>query len=1148
MGIVYRATDRLTQQSVALKRVTVPAEKLEFASLGDSTNFRRALAQEFSVLASLRHPHIISVLDYGFDSQKQPFFTMDWLENSQTIIAAGRGQQQLEQAELLVQVLQALAYLHRRGIIHRDLKPDNVLVVDGQVKVLDFGIAIARQQAGENSDVLTGTITYMAPELFMGEAPSQASDLYAVGVMAYELFVGRHPFRLENISELKLIRDILEGVQGLGSLPLDKRILFVLEKLLARKPSERFSDAEDVIRVYAEATGQQARYETDEIRESFLQAASFVGRDQEFGELSGTLSQALLGNGAVWLVGGESGVGKSRLLEELRTQALIQGMLALRGQAVAEGGLPYQVWRQPLRYLCLQTDLSDLEIQVLKGLIPDIGALLGKDVPDAPPLDPTAAQTRLLTVIEDMFTRQSQSILLILEDLHWAKESLLVLARLTRIAAGLPLLIIASYRDDERPDLPDEIPGAQSMKLRRLSSGAIADLSASMLGDAGRESKLVDLLERESEGNVFFIIEVMRALAEEAGGMAGVGRKSLPRQVFARGIRAVIERRLRRLPEAERRLLQVAAVAGRELDLAVLSSIRHGQTSTTSLDSWLTLCANAAILEVQEDRWRFAHDKLRQGVLEGLAPDDLQVLHRQVALAIEETASDLPSQYPFLAYHWGKTGNLGREAHYAALAGEQALNNAAHLAALSFLERALELADRVGTSKLRQAELEYALAAAVQDAGHIERSRVHGERALTLLGYSTQASIPRLIGELGRQLWHRLRMDGFHRPFHTTPDSKQLKVAGTSSKVRSGFAFYDNDTVGMLYWFIRYLNLVERAGVLEKSEQAYGYSLMSLIAASIPMMGVSARYDGLATLALETNDNLDIVAQVNTIRASTFIQQAQWEKGWEYERISADAARKTGNLKRWANSVLGFQFIRFCQGHWQDTQAATEIHQAGARLDDIQMQGWGLAWKAESALRLGQLDQAARLAQQAVDFLLQRHDQPNAMRAQGVLIQAYLHLGEREAARQVAQEVLKVRSAPILVYTYEGYCSAGLFYLEEWEQQRTGENRALAQAAIKQAGLCARPYDFAKARYALFQSWYQLLDGRPDKARQLGEQAIQQARRCQMPYEEGLAAYHLARFLPSNSPERAAYLNQAIAIFERLCTPHELKQAQEALR
>src|SRR5262249_54528365 len=85
MGMVYRALDRLDGSRVALKRVTTPKEHLQFASKGDSDDFRLALAQEFRFLASLRHPNIISVLDYGFDAERQPYFTMEFLENARSI-------------------------------------------------------------------------------------------------------------------------------------------------------------------------------------------------------------------------------------------------------------------------------------------------------------------------------------------------------------------------------------------------------------------------------------------------------------------------------------------------------------------------------------------------------------------------------------------------------------------------------------------------------------------------------------------------------------------------------------------------------------------------------------------------------------------------------------------------------------------------------------------------------------------------------------------------------------------------------------------------------------------------------------------------------------------------------------------------------
>src|SRR5689334_22527958 len=161
MGAVFRAYDRLTGTTVALKKVEIPAELLDFMSVssaGTSSGLWLALTQEFRLLASLRHPNIISVLDYGFNEERQPFYTMEILEGGQNLVEFGRDKPFAERVALIIQVLQALVYLHRYGVIHRDLKPDNVLVTaersisgdrgmsGSQCKVLDFGLAVARAQ------------------------------------------------------------------------------------------------------------------------------------------------------------------------------------------------------------------------------------------------------------------------------------------------------------------------------------------------------------------------------------------------------------------------------------------------------------------------------------------------------------------------------------------------------------------------------------------------------------------------------------------------------------------------------------------------------------------------------------------------------------------------------------------------------------------------------------------------------------------------------------------------------------------------------------------------------------------------------------------------------------------------------------------
>jgi serine/threonine protein kinase len=177
---------------------------------------RLTLAREFHLLASLRHPNIISVLDYGFDDERSPYFTMELLEGAETILTAGARRPFEGRIDLLSQMLQALAYLHRRGVIHRDLKPGNVMVVGDQVKVLDFGVSTVRAGRPERGSFIVGTLAYMAPELLLGAQANEASDLYAVGVIAYELFAGRHPFDLTNLFRLR--DDVMHKAPDLSTL------------------------------------------------------------------------------------------------------------------------------------------------------------------------------------------------------------------------------------------------------------------------------------------------------------------------------------------------------------------------------------------------------------------------------------------------------------------------------------------------------------------------------------------------------------------------------------------------------------------------------------------------------------------------------------------------------------------------------------------------------------------------------------------------------------------------------------------------------------------------------------------------------------------------------------------------------------------
>ena len=689
MGVVYRAYDRLTGQDVALKRLNLPGEYLDFPHFTPdiANSIWLGLAREFSMLATLRHPYIISVLDYGFDERHQPYFTMELLEHTATILDATRDRPLSIRAQMLMQTLEALAYLHRRGVVHRDLKPDNVLVVDDQIKVLDFGLAIAQEYMPEEDDIFSGTLAYMAPEVLKGRSADERADLYAIGVMAYELFVGRHPFNIQGLDMLEYAAVVQAQIPDFP-VAVPSPIAEIIARLLAKQPEDRYETAHDTISAFSKALAKPVHREAIAIRESYLQAAQFVGRDRELQTLNDALRRAKEGTGGAWLIGGESGVGKSRLLSELRIRALVEGILVFQGETEMAAGQGYRPWKGILQRLVLLSDPSSLETGVLKPVIPNIARLVNKPVPDIVGLDSERARLRLFSVITALLQRLVRPTLIILEDLQWASdETLTLLNWLLKLTPHQPLLVIGSYRDDEKPELPASFSGIQVMKLDRLSRDAITELSVSMLGDTATNPDFVEFIQRETEGNAFFMVEVVRALAEDAGQLNLIGHGTLPDRIFTGGIQNVLQRRLDHIRIEDRPLLELAAVAGRQLDISALSSLAQDR----NMARWLTDCADAAVLDVRDGEWNFAHDKLREAVLLNIPGEQREILHQQVATAIETTYPDTTGHSNKLAYHWANAHNSDKECYYSILVGQQAAGRFSNEEAIRYLERALEL-------------------------------------------------------------------------------------------------------------------------------------------------------------------------------------------------------------------------------------------------------------------------------------------------------------------------------------------------------------------------------------------------------------------------------------------------------------------------
>ena len=288
MGCVYLAHDALLDRPVAIKFL---------AGLVHSAAARQRFLIEARAIARLTHPHVVSIYRSG-EWLGHPFLVSEYvrgqsLEHLERPLPAARVR------ELGLGLSRGLAAAHRRGVLHRDLKPANILALPTpaghHIKVLDFGLAMAKSM-----DVaalsLVGTLTYMAPELLWGGPPTESADLYAFGVTAFELLAGRSPFVGGETGDV--VSAILSRTPDTGSLPIPEPLRELLGRLLAKDPAARPRDASQLCAELAAAVGRNLPAETSTIRDSFLQAAAFVARNDEVAALMNRFRAAALGPSA----------------------------------------------------------------------------------------------------------------------------------------------------------------------------------------------------------------------------------------------------------------------------------------------------------------------------------------------------------------------------------------------------------------------------------------------------------------------------------------------------------------------------------------------------------------------------------------------------------------------------------------------------------------------------------------------------------------------------------------------------------------------------------------------------------------------------------------------------------------------------------
>ena len=719
MATVYLARDEKHDRQVALKVLR--------AELAEALGAERFL-REIRIAARLEHPHILALFDSGA-ADGLLYYVMPYVDGGSLRDRMAR-EGPLPLRDVLrigAQVADALAHAHGLGVVHRDIKPENILLSGGHAKVADFGIALA---TGPSDSRLTqvglamGAPAYMSPEQIVGEADLDGrSDLYSLGCVLFEMLAGSAPFAGANAQALmaqRFMHDAPRVASVCASVP--PMIDLLLARALARDPAERHASiGEFGAALLQELTGPSVvTIAPSTSAVAWNGGAQLIGRERELMDSQRLLARLAEGKGGLLLIGGEPGIGKTRLSTAIMEAARKQRALCVTGHCYEmEGTLPFAPFAEILDSVARLVPLPTFR-EVLGDAASEIARIqpsLRQTFPDIPApfeLAPDQQRRYLFNKYREYVERSCRvaPIAVLLDDLHWADDaSLSLLEHIAGYAASLPLLIVGTYRDVEAEMTPrfahllealTRQRLATRMILRPLDETRVADLLAA-LGGSEPPPALVRVVFAETEGNPFFVEEVFQHLREEGRlfDADGEWRTDLTVETLdvPEGVRLVIGRRLERLTPACRAVLTSAAVIGHRFELVVLEALAEHRED--ELFDALDEAARAQLIVAQrggrEVVYAFAHALIRQTLLSTVSLPRRQRRHQRTAAAMEAAygarASQRAAERAFHLYQAGSAADPDQTVRLLTLAAQQAVVGSAFAEALAQCERAATIAD-----------------------------------------------------------------------------------------------------------------------------------------------------------------------------------------------------------------------------------------------------------------------------------------------------------------------------------------------------------------------------------------------------------------------------------------------------------------------
>ena len=1129
---MFEARDRRTGRRVAVKLLSA-----------DEPALLAGLRREIEALSILRHPGVVEVLDHGLQ-EGLPWYAMELIEGD-PLRRRMAGLPLSTLLDTLARLCEALAFIHAEGFVHRDLNPDNIVLrADGTPVLIDFGLATKSPGASHREHLAAGDdpggrLAYMAPEQIRGDLVDGRADLYALGCVLYEGLAGRVPFVG---SARQVLRNHLETPPP--PLPLSARCREPLARLVAgllqKDPRDRPAYAGQVLRLLGEARAEEPGPHRSSPRQPsgqriYLNRPAWVGRAAELERVERWIERALRGQGAVGVIFGESGMGKTRLVLETASRIRERGAVVFAGGgrahaaglgAASGSGAVLAPLRPVLASVarhCREAGPVEIERLCAAGLgllAPfnrDLAELVGEPAAPARAASPRAYRRALFDALTGVLCALADRgpVLLIVDDMQWSDdltaEWITALVRDPRLGRSRVLVLLCARSEEVDPTLDAILrgPGLDALVLAPLPGEDIARMLHDTLRTALRDPSGLSAVVERAAGNPFFASEYLSLVVTEAS-PDQVGDRpfdlDLSQLAVPPSISALLERRLGRLDAPTRELAELAAVLGRELPEHWLEQAAAG-AAPRAVQQMLRL----RILETSGRSLRFVHDRIRETLLQALPPDQGRSLSLRAAailereLALSSFAHERSRFYPSLARHLQIGGEAARAVRYFALAAEEARATFSNAEVVEFLGAAVQHADDAGVPPARKALWLRQLGEANSALGRANRGRAHMREALALLGrpfpVTRRGLAAGLALEIGRQSLQRL-LAPVLEPAARAVDEEARARWTEAARCHEGIGYLLSDRLAALYTGIAALNLAERADAGAELER--GYASMAVVMGMVGWSGAADAYFQLSRRVGDRANQAESRIWALTLEAYHGISHGQLDRARPAARAGADLALRVGEHRRHEDCLSLLSEIAVFEA--QDAAAfahADALAASARRRGDRQTELWAATNHARMSLVRGDVA-AARDRLASVDPDEQRSTATDFIMLRGLQALARWRCGEHPDGISLACHTVELAAAadPTFFFGLHGLWPAVDVLLEA---HPTAPNlRPPLDTGIRLLRQLSRLHPIARPRYWLAEGKRRRLLGLPSAPLAFAR-AEEHARRLGLPIEQHLA-------------------------------------------